>query len=88
MGLPEIAAFEFGERGSVGAKFSPLVCREAAAIGSSGLAPGAGIKGGARGFLRRYRRRRRTGGHMRNHFFGGGIVDGNISPEELLTHCR
>src|SRR5437899_13016474 len=75
-GFAGIAAFEFGKLRGVGANFLREFVEKAAAIGGSGLAPGAGVKGSARGFYGTIDVGGRAGSHMRDHFFGGGSIDG------------
>src|SRR6266436_4459317 len=75
-GFAGIAAFEFGKLRGVGANFLREFVEKAAAIGGSSLAPGAGVKGSARGFYGTIDVGGRAGSHMRDHFFGGGIIDG------------
>src|SRR5438093_4079826 len=75
-GLAGIAAFQLSERRGVGANFFRQFVEKATAVGGAGLTPRAGIKRGARGFHGVIDIRCGARRNVRDHFFGGGIVDG------------
>ena len=74
-GLAGIPAFELGKLGSVGANFLRKLVEDAAAVGGSGLSPGAGVESGARGFDGAIDIGGRARRDVRDHLFGGRIVD-------------
>src|SRR2546426_6588823 len=74
-GLAGIAAFQLGKRRGVRANFFRQFVEKAAAVGGAGLTPRAGIKRGARSFHGVIDIRCGARRNVRDHFFGGGIVD-------------